>query len=144
MLWALGIRLSWGRGPFQWSKEIRLSSGKLVAWELLVALAMGYEGRCREKGLSSSPGSLLAGGISSPRRSPRSYYHEAQGIRSDVVPGTLGGKYGVGWSVTSQDLRWRHTVDTVPGSRVAGAIPRSRAMGMASGRRCHLEISGGA
>ncbi|RWW00990.1 hypothetical protein GW17_00036010 [Ensete ventricosum] len=96
--------------------------------------------RDREKGLSSSPGSLLAGGISSPRRSPSlsmsarrrenarlglvevilwSYYHEAQGIRSDVVSGTLGGRYGVGWSVTSQDLRWRHTVGTVSGSRVA-------------------------
>ncbi|RZS18149.1 hypothetical protein BHM03_00050374 [Ensete ventricosum] len=75
--------------------------------------------REREKGLSSSPGSLLAAGISSPRRSLRSYYHEAQGIRSDVVSGTLGGRYGVGWSVTSQDLRWRHTVGTVSGSRVA-------------------------
>ncbi|RWW73194.1 hypothetical protein BHE74_00018964 [Ensete ventricosum] len=116
--------------------------------------------RDREKGLSSSPGSLLAGGISSPRRSPSlsmsarrrenarlglvevilwSYYHEAQGIRSDVVSGTLGGRYGVGWSVTSQDLRWRHTVGTVSGSRVAAL---SRDLGRWVWRRVVGAVSG--
>ncbi|RZS14062.1 hypothetical protein BHM03_00045712 [Ensete ventricosum] len=52
----------------------------------------------------------------------KSYYREAWGVWSGIAPGTSSGRYNVGWSALSRDLRRHRVVDAIPGSQVMGSM----------------------